>query len=312
MPFKPIAKDLLFTKNDSKDIRLGELVKTLETKDISNSLVVMGYPDDEGIHNNGGRVGASLAPDIIRKYLYKMTPHLLHTPVELYDIGNLELTNLENNHKNAEERVTDILLKKNRIITLGGGHDYGYPDGAGFLNAHQDSNFKPLVINLDAHLDVRPMKDKITSGTPFYRLIEKYKNLFSFLEIGIQPQCNSQDHYDWLLDNGGKILTYDQLMMSGESFLKQLLSFLEPYILKKVPTFLSIDIDAFSSQYAPGASQSFATGFKPEDILALIDILNKRIDIKIMGIYEVSPALDIDDRTSKLAALLAHKFIYSF
>ncbi len=62
--FFPTSSELFFSKNDPNDIRLGELFKTLVTQTIKeNDIVISGYPDDEGIRLNGGRVGAALAPN---------------------------------------------------------------------------------------------------------------------------------------------------------------------------------------------------------------------------------------------------------
>src|ERR1700722_16775058 len=89
-----ISKDLLFSRNDPLDPRLGEKVKSVSgihaLKD--SSTVILGYPDAEGLQLNGGRIGESQGPDCIRKYLYKMTPSLSsqspHT--DLFDFGNLK------------------------------------------------------------------------------------------------------------------------------------------------------------------------------------------------------------------------------
>ncbi|MNL46507.1 Formimidoylglutamase [compost metagenome] len=78
---------------------------------------------------------------------------------------------------------------------------------------------------------------------------------------------------------------------------------------KKV--FLSVDIDAFTSSEAPGCSQSWTTGLFTKDFMAALAWLIASYDVRGLGIYEVSPPLDQDNRTSKLAALIAHKFIFS-
>lgn len=80
-----------------------------------------------------------------------------------------------------------ILSSHGRILSFGGGHDYGYPDGAAFLESCRTTanNRKPLVINFDAHLDVRSSEKGLSSGTPFYRLMEKYGDSFDLIELGI-------------------------------------------------------------------------------------------------------------------------------
>ena len=52
--------------------------------------IFFGYPDDEGVKNNGGRPGAKEAPNCIRKYLYSMTPPLRSSEEfpKFFDFGN--------------------------------------------------------------------------------------------------------------------------------------------------------------------------------------------------------------------------------
>lgn len=313
--FKPIDDSLFFSRGDVDDPRLGEISKAAILSELpkasGNSFVIAGYPDDAGIKINGGRLGASQAPDVIRKYLYKMTPSYLasHSMESLHDIGNLNLDAvLEQRHKTAREAASFAISRGYKWIAFGGGHDYGYSDSSAFCEAFS-SQERPLVINFDAHLDVRPTEKGFSSGTPFFRLLSEFKDI-DFVEIGIQGQCNSQKHVSWLTERGGKILSMEEIRAAGEGFSIAVLKFLEPYLAKKRPTFLSVDIDAFSSSDAPGCSQSWATGFRAEEFFDVYQVLLKRLDVRGLSIYEVSPPLDQDDRTSKLAALIAHRFLY--
>jgi hypothetical protein len=61
----------------------------------------------------------------------------------------------------------------------------------------------------------------------------------------------------------------------------------------------------------PGCSQSWTTGLFTKDFMTSLSWLIANFDVRGLGIYEVSPPLDQDNRTSKLAALIAHKFIFS-
>lgn len=310
MTFKPLAKDVYFSKSDPNDPRLGDFIQSnLEQADFT----IMGYPDDEGIQLNGGRIGAKEAPDKIRWHLSKMTPSptQIKNP-KLLDLGNFEegsLT-LKQRHEKIKTKVADLLNNNHRLITLGGGHDFAYPDGMGFLHNFSEDDCKPLIINIDAHLDVRDTTKGFHSGTPFYRLINEPYN-FDLVQIAIQKQCNSKQHWSWCLQNKVKLLPYDEYILTGQSFVEYVCDQLQTELLKRRPCYLSIDIDAFSSSYAMGCSQSWPLGLTPHEFFPLLEVLIKRLDIKILGIYEVSPPLDSDDRTSKLASQIIHKYIYS-
>ncbi|HEX4923162.1 MAG TPA: formimidoylglutamase [Bdellovibrionales bacterium] len=302
----PTESSLFFKKNDPDDPRLGELVSTELRGD--PSLVLAGYPDDEGIKNSGGRTGAKDAPKTIRKYFYKMTPSAFaETQPRVVDVGDLTITGeLEARHERVRQRVRETLKSGHRWAGLGGGHDYGFADGAGFLDVFGEE--KPIVINFDAHLDVRPVRGAISSGTPFNRLFAAHKS-FDFAEIGIQSQCNSRKHLEWVEQKGARVVAYDRWLASGRSLTEDVLATLDDWLLRPRPAYLSVDIDGFSSAHAPGCSQSFATGFDPNGFFELFDFLCARLDVRILGLYEVSPPLDQDDRTSKLAALILHRFL---
>jgi arginase family enzyme len=83
-------------------------------------------------------------------------------------------------------------------------------------------------------------------------------------------------------------------------------------IVSPRPCFLSVDIDAFDSSYAPGASQSWPTGLTPREFFPFMDLLLHRLDVRSLGIYEVSPPLDVASATSKLGALIVHRFVSHF
>jgi formiminoglutamase len=157
---------------------------------------------------------------------------------------------------------------------------------------------------------VRPLDFGLTSGTPFFRLLtDKTLPAFDFIEVGLQPQCNSATHVEWLRHRGGHVLTLNELLENGR-FVETFLERTTPFLLHPRPTFLSVDIDAFSSAFAPGCSQSWSTGLVPNDFFRLLNILLKRLDVRMLGIYEVSPPLDVDNRTAKLAAQIVHGFLY--
>lgn len=302
---QPVSKTLLFTKNDKEDPRLGECVQLFDGSFSENfDVAILGYPDDEGIALNGGRTGAHLAPDLIRQYLYKMTPHLVRPALpKILDLGNVSLSQpLLERHEQGRTLCAETLKKQKRFISFGGGHDYGYADTAGFLDQYPNG----IVINFDAHLDVRPTDKGINSGTPFYRMLNQYPQV-QFVEVGIQNQCNSAAHLAWVKSKNASVLTLEDIRKV--SLLNSLQSVLANSLNR--PLFVSFDIDAFTSSEAPGCSQSWTSGLHFTEVSTALDWLYQNFATQGLGIYEVSPPLDQDNRTSKLAALLAHQFLFS-
>ena len=307
MDFKPIVDRLFFTRNDPSDPRRGEHVEAIRNFDFEPGVVVGGYPDDEGIKNNQGRPGAAYGPESIRRYLYRMAQ------VEgrkVYDYGDLLLhAPLRTRHEIGRNTVRQALKKNHRWIGIGGGHDYGYADGAGFLDWNKLSGgARPIIINFDAHLDVRKPADEINSGTPFYRLSE-LGIPYDFVQIGIQDQCNSVEHVKWSRSKGHVIIRLDDFWSAHVSLTEFLVAQLGDLLGKRRPCFVSVDIDAFSWPYAIGCSQSWPTGLSPRDFWPAFNLILERLDVRVLGIYETAPPLDIEGGTAKLAAQIADTFI---
>jgi formiminoglutamase len=170
------------------------------------------------------------------------------------------------------------------------------------------NSLKPLVINFDAHLDVRPTTKGFNSGTPFFRFLNEFKDKADFIEVGIQDQCNSPNHLGWCKNQGAKVITLNEIRKVGMlTLLKEKLLFQS----KKQPCFISFDIDAFAQYLAPGCSQSWDIGLEAKETFETLNWIFLNKDVQLLSIYEVSPPLDIDKRTSKLAACLIHTYIES-
>lgn len=298
---------LFFSSKDQTDPRLGDLVQSGSHP--KEGVVILGYPDDEGIALNGGRIGAAAGPDEIRKYLYKMTPHPRLDLKPFWDLGNFKpsLGALNLRHQKASELVQKYLSSESQVLTFGGGNDYAYADGIGFLRC--EHGIRPLIINVDAHFDVRDTSKGLTSGTPFYRLLEDGAE-FDFIELGIQSQCNSKKHWQYVEEKGGKIITLEEVLDSSLTLSEYVISACGDLILRPRPTFLAIDMDAFAWPYAMGTSAAWPIGLDPSQFWTLLQILLRRLSVSVMGIYEVSPPLDPQGGTAKLAAQWAHRFLH--
>jgi len=307
----PCAPELLFTKNDPQDPRWGEKIDVVDTSSAHwmqelQNFCVLGYPDDEGIQLNHGRVGASLGPTGIRNFLYRMTPSpFVPLDFRISDLGNLKIDlPLAERHERARSLIYNLAKHEKTWISLGGGHDYGFCDTVGFTEAIHQQGKKPLIINFDAHLDVRSTQDGLNSGTGFYRLLEAWSDRCDFIEVGIQAHCNSRHHYQYVLDHGGRVISMDDIRDQGLN--NTLSQILENH--SQTSTFISMDIDVFSSSEAPGCSQSWPVGMNSAEFFPVLKWLQQHLDVRGLGIYEVSPPLDPNWNTQRLAALIAYEF----
>jgi formiminoglutamase len=71
---------------------------------------------------------------------------------------------------------------------------------------------------------------------------------------------------------------------------------------------LSVDLDALQAAFSPGVSAPAAEGFTPSEMISFIRIAAANPKVISLGIYELNPSYDIDNRTTVLAAVLAYHF----
>lgn len=300
---------------NSTDPRFADFIVTPDTLgDKVPDIVIIGVPTDDGIRRNGGRPGASHAPDAIRSYLAKLTPfnhpfaERTALDITILDVGNAHGTTLEEIHDNAEKMIGHLLGEKTIVIALGGGHDVTYPLAKGMFSAIGN---KPLsLINLDAHLDVRPKKDgKHHSGSSFRLLIEEGilegKN---FTEYGIQSFAYSKEHYDWVTNQGASVEFFDELYFDEEIISR----FSEILASSELPYYATFDIDSIRSSDAPGCSAPSPIGFTAEQALAMSFAAGLNNSTRVFDIVEVSPGYDNDGRTCRLAARMIANFITGY
>jgi formiminoglutamase len=299
-------KKVFFTKNDPDDLRLGDVVVAQSNwETVTNQLVIVGYSDDRGIQANGGRVGAKEGPLGIRQILYKLVaPETFKNQIS--DIGDFSNQKDLSSDQETVIHVLDTLNeKKNKILSLGGGHDWAFCDVSSFISRELKNKKRPLVINIDAHLDVRSDANGVNSGTPFFKALEKFPKQFDLVQIGIQPYCNSRKHIEYAKKHGVKIFMKDVVDSRGVHMIMEEIH--KTYTGQ--PIFLSLDIDAISATEAPGCSQSWPGGLSFLSVKMILESLKKMSTWNHMGIYEVSPPLDVQRITQKSAALAAYEFL---
>lgn len=304
-------QDYFQSINPTDDPRFCDVISTELTE--TPSLVIVGCPQDIGVQRNNGRVGAALAPEAIRKQLYKLPPvtskyQMKQLSFPLVDIGNVDVSSnfLEPIHANLTSVVSKVLTNGHIPIVLGGGHDCAFGNGRAFLEFAKSNDKSVAIINIDAHLDVRPLNNGLAhSGSPFRQLLETYPNQIAhFVEFGIQNFAFAQSHRDFIESSPtpSTIFFFDDIVNTGFfTSLQQLVTQLKASNADWM--YLSIDIDAVQSAYAPGVSAPAVTGFTPNELLSIVKELCSTKKVRLLDIVEVNPTYDIDNRTSKLAAV---------
>ena len=300
-------QDLFFSKNDPNDARLGEIISG-EIEDYETAeIIILGCPQDEGVARNGGRVGAAIAPEAIRRQIYKFTPFGISAKV--FDAGDTIIQDtLEATHDLHTKIVEQILRDDKKIIVLGGGNDVSYADGCAMASFCGAENW--LAFNIDAHFDVR-LDSPRNSGTSYRQLLDgNFLKPVNFYEIAYQPQAASPIYFDFLKKSGVNLISLDEFQSSGDKFWNfvadKLSSFGSPF-----QAFWGFDVDAVRAADAPGTSAPSPVGLTADEFCVLANAAGKSPNTKIIEFTEYNPNFDIDNRTAKLVALAMHKFICS-
>ncbi len=269
--------------------------------DDQKGIALLGYASDEGVRRNQGRSGAAAGPDAIRKIAGSLTNHF-DANTSLIDAGNTKcLTHLE--------EIVEKLLDKNYFpILLGGGHDISYGHLRGIQNHLRASTIG--VINLDAHFDLRSAKNGANSGTAFFQIAEEAKaagRAFHYLCLGIQKQSNTKSCFARAHDLGVQYIPIEEFQIKN---IENILIKISAFIYRVDAIYLTIDLDGFSSAYAPGVSAPSPLGFSPDIATEVFSAISKSGKLISMDIAELNPHYDLDNRTARLASIILHQLSY--
>lgn len=264
-------------------------------------IALLGYVCDEGVRRNLGRVGASQGPTALRERLAKLPIHFDKKKVA--DIGNIICVDedMEACQLAFAQTISNLISKNIFPIAIGGGHDMSYGHFKGIYNA-LDSDKTIGIINFDAHFDLRPVETKTNSGTPFNQIINEFENV-EYVAIGIQRQANTKELFDIAnKENIHFAVNYD--CESSKEELNALKERLQPVIDRCDYLYITIDMDGFSSAYAPGVSAPSPLGFTPYFVFKMLRYLFDTNKVISCDIAELNPTLDRDNLTANLAAKL--------
>ncbi len=273
------------------------------------SWVIIGVGDDRGVKNNYGRPGARKGPEAFRESFYAHSiAGVSPAPGSIFDLGNLKL------HKSLKVTLDNLKLAvheiktydyNKKILVIGGGHDIAYGEIGGCLQTSRSPR-EHHIINIDAHSDVRPLEKGgiITSGTPFYRLVDEdgfeSQNYHPF---GVQRTSNSRELVEWMTHQNIEPVWLETMpgVQAQTSAFRDLLQAMEGR-----PWHFSIDMDGFPSSESPGVSAPGVFGVHSEIFLILESLKRSLETLQSVGIYEIAPNYDEAEKTQKLAAKLAY------
>ncbi len=267
--------------------------------------VIVGFPQDEGVRRNGGRVGAAQAPDESRRWLYRLVAYDASRQADLAALGTIDVGNvavsddLEASQVALGEVVGELLLRGSVPIVLGGGHETAY----GVYLGHVRAKRPVAVLNLDAHLDVRPtIAGKGHSGSPFRQMMEHTECPLPgshYTCVGAQPFSVSREHAEFVTRNGGAIHWADDELSLGPRLLDT----------PGVDLHLSLDADVVRAADVPGVSAPNPVGLSGSQVARFIGLAGEHFRSGSVEVVEINPRFDPDGRSARWAAVAVWHFL---
>ncbi len=311
------------TKGAADDPRIGAAVVSLEHREQldvvrSGDVALLGICNDRGVRENGGRAGAAEGPLAFRRAFGRLSRGALRGR-RFFDAGDLgpELAEGEAYAPLFElggAIAGELLQRGATLIVVGGGHDCAYATYRGFRHA----GIMPQVVNVDAHLDVRPTHGP-SSGNPFYRMLEH--GLETLTAVGLLAAINAPDHVAYAREKGATLAFLDAASADpdGDNVRVAVAA-----LAASGTSQLSIDLDVLSAAHAPGVSWLNPIGMSPVAVRRIARAAGE-YGARALDLMELCPPHDLgatpdgtrdglpdgkrDGQTARLAALLAADFI---
>jgi formiminoglutamase len=277
------------------DPRIGQLLGSALSNDAPARVSLVGFCVDQGVVRNGGREGARLGPDEIRRELFRMCPDARRFDAFCTLVAHTrDLGNLHGSHDLLEDQralgaiVARELARGTFVVVLGGGHETAYGHFLGYVGARL-----PLHIqNVDAHADVRPLIDDLGhSGSPFRQALEHPSRILrSYRVDGLQPNRVARSHLDYIARHGGHARFRDEF--DAEAL----------FAPRGDATMATFCLDAVDAAHAPGVSAPSTNGLSPQEWLAAARRAGRCPSVRSVDVVELCPRLDRDRQTAMLAA----------
>jgi formiminoglutamase len=279
------------------DPRVGHLLGTELREGDAPQVILLGFPSDEGVRRNGGRVGAAGGPEALRAALYHLAPDARSAGFEdllrhTRDLGDLEVSgDVESDQRNLGEALAPCLASGTFAIVLGGGHETSY----GHFLGYKQVGRRVGIINWDAHTDVRELKEgRAHSGSPFRQAIEDPSgSCRGYTVAGLQPHVVARAHLEFVKQHGMAIWRDEVVPETIHSLYREAAS----------PVLASFDLDAVDQAEAPAVSAPNVGGLSSELWLLAAYLAGRSSAVTSADVVELNPRVDRDGQTARLAAL---------
>ena len=266
-----------------------------KVKDIRDfKVAILGVPDGR----NSPDHGSSDAPDSIRQQLYSLAR--IPGKSKIIDLGNMKRGATFSDTLAGLTDVLCTLLRENVFPVIIG--------GSSALVPAIDRSFTLLktrytLVSVDPRIDYSNSPDAIDSLSYLNRITGNHKSTFShYINIGYQTYLNDQQVMNRF------IRRHSELLRIGD--VRQAIFLTEP--LFRDSDAAIFDISAVRQSDAPGTAIPSPNGFYGEEICLLSRYAGISDNLKVFGLFDVNPGLDIRHQTTGLGAQILWFFLEGF
>jgi len=264
-------------------------------KDISKyKIAIVGVPEGRNSPNTGSLKG----PDMIRGQLYKLAK--IPGRSKIIDLGNMKQGVTFNDTIAGLTDVLSLLIRENLFPVVIGGSSAIIP---AIDKAISQSLTGYTLTCVDPRIDFSNEKKEYDSFNYLNAIINNHKSAFShYINIGYQTYLNDQQIINRFLKRRSELLRIGDV--------RQAIYLTEP--LFRDSDVAIFDISAVRQSDAPGTISPSPNGFYGEEICLLSRYAGISDKLKVFGLFDVNPELDIRNQTTGLAAQILWFFLEGF
>lgn len=299
--FDPVGAEILQVREHEHPLLLGKYVRFHSEEkgfpDLKNvEVAIIGVQEDRNAKTN---TGCGLAPDYVRKQLYKlfMGPFRL----QVADLGNIRPGDQVRDTYFAVKSVVAELLRNNITpVIIGGSQDVTYANYLAYEELGQIIN----IVSVDARFDIGIKKEESTNHNNYLStiLMHSPNYLFNYANIGYQTYCVDQDAIELM----GKLF-FDVYRLG---VVRKNMEEVEPIV--RNADMLTFDISAIRQPDAPGNLQASPNGFYGEEACQIVRYAGLSDKLTSIGFYEMNPTVDRGGQTAHLVAQMIWYFFDGF
>ncbi len=196
------------------------------------------------------------------------------------------------------------VLSEGRALFVGGDHSISYPLVKAFS---ETAGGKRALVVFDAHPDCVQFFKPLSHEDWVQGVVEEnFVEPKNVLLIGVRKTHELEREY--LKKRGITVLSATEVKSAPKQALEKLLKL----VALNNSIYVSVDIDAFDPNIAPGTGYLESNGLDETKFFVLFDALLKSKKVKAVDLVEVNPSKDKEGKTVELAQKILERAIQNW